>query len=202
MEPTTAVIDAALPAHVPVAERGPGRDFAPFLAGVEASPKSVGRLEAIVLRPTRETRLPVDTAEIDLERGVVGDSWFERGSSSTPDGSARIDSQITLISTRVLAAIEPDPARWPLAGDQLYVDLDLSQENLPAGARLAIGDAILEVSPAPHTGCAKFSARFGSDALKWTNTPRGRELRMRGMNAMVVRGGTVRAGDEVRVLQT
>jgi hypothetical protein len=201
MEPTAAVMDAALPAHVPVAERGPDRDFAPFLADVEASPKAVGRLEAIVVRPTRETRLAVDEAEIDLQRGVVGDNWLERGSSSTPDGSARIDSQVTLINTRVLAAIEPDPARWPLAGDQLYVDLDLSQENLPAGARLAIGDAILEVSPAPHTGCAKFSARFGSDALRWTNTPRGRELRMRGMNAMVERGGTVRAGDEVRVLR-
>ena len=191
-------IDAAVPAHVPVAERAPDRDFGPSLASVEAAPKAVGRLEAIVLRPTRETRRTVDEADLDAERGVVGDNWLERGSSSSPDGSAQLDSQVTLISTRVLAAIEPDPGRWPLAGDQLYVDFDLSQENLPIGALLEVGDAVLEVSPAPHIGCAKFSARFGSDALKWTNSPIGRELRMRGMNAMVVRGGTVRVGDAVR----
>lgn len=191
-------IDATVPAHVPVAERGPDRDFTPSLATIEAAPKAVGRLEGIVLRPTRETRRTVDETELDLERGVVGDNWLERGSSSSPDGSARLDSQVTLISTRVLAAIEPDPSRWPLAGDQLMVDFDLSLENLPIGARIAIGEAVLEASPAPHTGCAKFSARFGSDALKWINSPLGRDLRMRGMNAMVVRGGTVRVGDEVR----
>ena len=191
-------IDAAVPAHVPVAERAPDRDFGPSLASVEAAPKAEGRLEAIVLRPTRETRRTVDEADLDAERGVVGDNWLERGSSSSPDGSAQLDSQVTLISTRVLAAIEPDPGRWPLAGDQLYVDFDLSQENLPIGALLEVGDAVIEVSPAPHIGCAKFSARFGSDALKWTNSPIGRELRMRGMNAMVVRGGTVRVGDAVR----
>ena len=200
MEPTATIIDAAVPAHVPVAERAADRDFAPFLADLEASPKAVGRLEGIVVRPTRETRQVVDQAEVDLELGLVGDCWRARGSSSTPDGSARLDSQVTLISTRVLAAIEPDRARWPLAGDQLYVDLDLSEEHLPAGTQLAVGGAILEVSPAPHTGCAKFSARFGSDALKWTNTSRGRELRMRGLNAQVVRGGSIRVGDEIRVL--
>jgi MOSC domain-containing protein YiiM len=191
-------IDAAVPAHVPVAERAPDRDFAPSLPSVEAAPKAVGRLEAIAVRPTRETRRTVDQAELDVELGVVGDNWLARGSSSSPDGSPQRDSQVTLISTRVLAAIEPDPARWPLAGDQLYVDFDLSQENLPAGALLEVGEAVLEVSPAPHVGCAKFSARFGSDALKWTNTAAGRAFRMRGMNAMVVRGGTVRVGDEVR----
>ena len=191
-------IDAAVPAHVPVAERATDRDFAPSLPIVEAAPRTVGRLEAIVVRPTRETRRTADEAELDPELGVVGDNWLARGSSSSPDGSAQLDSQVTLISTRVLAAIEPDPSRWPLAGDQLYVDFDLSQENLPIGALLEVGEAVLEVSPAPHVGCAKFSARFGSDALKWTNTQRGRALRMRGMNAMVVRGGTVRVGDAVR----
>jgi hypothetical protein len=197
METQDAIIDAAVPEHVPVAERGPERDFAPRLPSVQASPKDVGRLDAIVLRPTRETRVIVEEAEVDLELGVVGDNWLARGSSSSPDGSARLDSQVTLINTRVLAAIEPDPSRWPLAGDQLYVDFDLSIEHLPIGARVQVGEAILEVSPAPHVGCAKFSARFGSDALKWTNTPDGRALRMRGMNAMVVQPGTVRVGDEV-----
>jgi MOSC domain-containing protein YiiM len=194
-------MDAAVPAHVPVGERAPDRDFGPFLAQLEASPKDRGRLEGLVVRPTRETRQVVDEAVVDVDRGVVGDNWLDRGSSSTPDGSARLDSQVTLISTRLLAAIEPDESRWPLAGDQLYVDLDLSLDNLPIGARVTIGDVVLEVSPAPHTGCAKFSARFGSDALKWTNTTRGRELRMRGMNATVVRGGRIRVGDEIRVVR-
>jgi MOSC domain-containing protein YiiM len=98
----------------------------------------------------------------------------------------------------VLEAISPDRSRWPLAGDQLYVDLDLSEDALPAGSRLAIGEAIVELSVTPHTGCAKFSARFGSDALRWINSPLGRALRMRGANARVVRGGTVRVGDSVR----
>lgn len=192
------VIDAAVPAHVPVAERAPNRDFTPSLPAIEAAPKAVGRLEGIVVRPTRETRRVVDETELDPELGVVGDNWLERGSSSSPDGSARLDSQVTLISTRVLAAIEPDAARWPLAGDQLLVDFDLSLENLPIGAQVHVGDAVLEVSPAPHTGCAKFSARFGSDALKWINSPLGRSLRMRGMNAIVVRPGSIRVGDAIR----
>ena len=126
------------------------------------------------------------------------DRDFERGSTRTPDGNRNPESQVTLISTRVLRAIEQDTDRWPLAGDQLYVDFDLSIEALPPGSRLAIGSALLEVSEQPHTGCAKFSARFGSDALRWINSPVGRDLRMRGMNARVVRGGTVRAGDAVR----
>ena len=115
-----------------------------------------------------------------------------------PDRSPDPDDQLTIMSTRVLAAIEPDRARWPLAGDQLYVDLDLGAENLPPGTRLTIGGAIVEVSAKPHTGCAKFSARFGSDALRWINGPDGRELRMRGVNARIIQGGTIHVGDTVR----
>jgi MOSC domain-containing protein YiiM len=105
---------------------------------------------------------------------------------------------VTLINTRVLRAIEPDEARWSLAGDQLYVDFNLGQEALPAGSKISIGSAVLVVSEQPHTGCAKFSARFGSDALRWVNSPVGRELRMRGMNTRVVESGTIRTGDPVR----
>ena len=191
-------IDATVPAHVPVADRAPDRDFLPSLPSIEAAPKAVGRLDGIVLRPAVDVRVTVDEAELDPDLGVVGDSWLDRGSSSTPNGSARPDCQVTLISTRVLAAIEPDRSRWPLAGDQLLVDLDLSIENLPPGTRLQVGEAVLEVSEQPHTGCAKFSARFGSDALKWINSPLGRELRMRGMNTTIVQGGAVRIGEEVR----
>jgi MOSC domain-containing protein YiiM len=175
-----------------------GRDFEPFPVDVRAAPRDAGRLELIALRPAVDQRELVEAAELDTTLGVVGDSWFERGSSRTPDGGRNPESQVTLISTRVLRAIEQDTDRWPLAGDQLYVDFDLSIEALPPGSRLAIGSALLEVSEQPHTGCAKFSARFGSDALRWINSPVGRGLRMRGMNARVVRGGTVRAGDAVR----
>jgi MOSC domain-containing protein YiiM len=174
------------------------REFEPFLASVRAAPRAAGRLELIVRRPAVDEREVLSEAVLDTTVGLVGDGWSERGSNRTPDGRANPESQVTLISTRVLRAIEPDEARWPLAGDQLYVDFDLGQEALPAGSRIAIGSALLVVSDQPHTGCAKFSARFGSDALRWINSPIGRALRMRGMNARVVHGGTVRTGDTVR----
>jgi hypothetical protein len=166
-------------------------------ADVEAAPGS-GTLQLIVRRPGVDRRETLATGRLDAEVGLLGDGWAHRGSSRTPDGRANPEAQVTLMSTRVLAAMEPDPARWPLAGDQLYVDVDLSIEGLPAGSRLAIGEAVVELSEAPHTGCAKFSARFGSDALRWINSPRGRELRMRGANARVVQGGAIRIGDSVR----
>ena len=176
----------------------PARDFEPFLASVRAAPDDDGAVEIIVLRTDGETRQVVDAATLDVEAGVFGDNWLARGSSSRPDGSANPEAQVTIMSVRVLAAIEPDRKRWPLAGDQLLVDADLSIENLPAGSRLAIGGAIVEISAEPHTGCSKFSARFGSDALRWINSPLGRELRMRGLNARIVQGGAVRVGDRVR----
>jgi hypothetical protein len=174
------------------------RDFERFLDHIRAAPREHGQVELIVRRPAVDEREIVDLAVLDTTYGLVEDSWFTRGSSRTPDGSANPDSQVTLINTRVLRAIEPDPDRWPLAGDQLYVDFDLSVDALPPGSRLAIGSAVIEVSEQPHTGCAKFSARFGSDALRWINSPTGRAHRMRGMNARVVQGGTVRPGDLIR----
>ena len=174
------------------------RDFEPFLADLRAAPRASGRLELIVCRPAVEEREVITTAVLDRTVGLVGDGWFVRGSRRTPDGRANPESQVTLINTRVLRAIEPDEARWSLAGDQLYVDFDLGQEALPAGSKISIGSAVLVVSEQPHTGCAKFSARFGSDALRWINSPVGRELRMRGMNTRVVESGTIRTGDPVR----
>jgi MOSC domain len=168
------------------------------LPDIEAAPRDHGRLEMIVRRPNVDAREVVAEADLDPDLGLVGDSWLERGSRSMPDGSADRAAQITVVNVRVMRAIEPDRTRWPLAGDQLYVDLDLSVEQLPAGTRLAIGTAVIEVSEAPHTGCAKYSARFGSDALRWINAPTGRAHRMRGMNASIVTGGTVKVGDAVR----
>jgi hypothetical protein len=173
------------------------RDFAEHTARVAAAPRDAATVELIVRRPDRDGREVVAEARLDPLEGLVGDGWRARGSSSTPDGSADPLSQLTLMSTRVLAAIEPDPARWPLAGDQLYADLDLGVENLPPGTRLRVGEALVEVTERPHTGCAKFAARFGHDALRWISTPTGRALRMRGMYVRVLEAGTVRVGDAV-----
>jgi MOSC domain-containing protein YiiM len=165
------------------------------LDDVRAAPTDDGQVEFIVRRPARDEREIVGEARLEPGLGLVGDRWAAQDLESTPSYLA---AQLTLISTRVLAAIEPDRTRWPLAGDQLYVDFDLSVDNLPAGTRLAVGSAIIEVSETPHTGCAKFSARFGSDALRWINSPVGRDHRMRGMNARILEAGTVRAGDRIR----
>ena len=167
------------------------------LADIHAAPRDGGRLESIVIRPAPGERIVVDEGRLDIDDGLVGDSWRARGSKTTPDGSADPLRQITVINTRVLAAIEPDPARWPLAGDQLMVDFDLSVEALPAGTQLTIGDALVEVTEPPHTGCAQFSGRFGIDALAWVSTPDGKAARMRGMHVRVIRGGTIRAGDTI-----
>lgn len=173
----------------------PALDVTAQLELVLAAPGDHGRLELIVCRPAVDERTVLETADLDAEHGLVGDRWGRQDHHSTPSYLA---AQITVISTRLLAAIEADRDRWPLAGDQLYVDLDLSEANLPTGSRLAIGGAVLEVSETAHTGCAKFSARFGSDALRWINSPTGRAHRLRGLNARIVQGGTVRVGDSVR----
>jgi MOSC domain len=165
------------------------------LEDVRAAPADHGQLERIVRRPASGEREVVDEGQLDETLGLVGDGWATRMPELTP---VYMDAQLTVINTRVLAVIEPDRDRWPLAGDQLYVDFDLSVENLPPGSRLAIGSAVIEVSETPHTGCAKFSARFGGDALRWINSPTGRAHRMRGLNARIVTGGTVRVGDVVR----
>ena len=154
-----------------------------------------GVVELIVRRPAVGEREVLDEAELDLEQGLVGDRWW---------AGARVDgrpldtsAQLTLMSTRALERIEPDRSRWPLAGDQLYVDLDLSHESLPAGTRLEVGSAVIEVTEAPHTGCGKFTARFGSDATRLVNSKDGREERLRGMNARVVEPGHVSVGDTI-----
>ena len=163
------------------------------LEEIRRSPPGEGTVELIVRRPAEGEREVLEEATLDQVQGLVGDSWLQRGSSSTGDGSANPAAQITVMNARTAALVAGDRRRWPLAGDQLYVDLDLSIQNLPPGTRLAVGSAVLEVSAEPHTGCAKFSARFGSDALRFINAPVGRALRLRGLNAVVVEGGQVRA---------
>ena len=169
------------------------------LAHVRAAPRDLGTVELIVRRPATDEREVLDVGELDPEVGLVGDTWIARGSRRTGDGSAHPDMQLNVMNARAVAALAPDRERWALAGDQLYLDLDISHDNLPAGTRLALGDAVIEVTDQPHTGCAKFSHRFGPDAVRWVNSPDGKQLRLRGLNARVVVPGTVRRGDTITV---
>jgi len=171
------------------------------LGHVRRSPTDVGRVELIVRRPAVDEREVLEEGILDLAAGLVGDSWRIRGSTRTADGSAHPDMQLNVINARLSSLVAVDPDRRALAGDQLHIDLDLSQANLPPGTRLALGSAVIEVTEIPHTGCAKFRARFGADALRFVNSPVGRQLRLRGLNAKVVVAGTVRQGDDVRKLR-
>lgn len=168
------------------------------LEQVRCSPKDSGVLSLISRRPRDEEREVLEEAEISLAEGLVGDNWKTRGSSRTPDGSAHPDLQLTLMNSRMIALLADTPQDWAIAGDQLFIDLDLSAKNLPPGTQLRIGTAIIEITPYPHAGCRKFGARFGAEALKFVNSPLGKELQLRGVNAKVVRPGKVRVGDAVR----
>ena len=168
------------------------------LEEIRRAPRDEGTLELIVRRPQVDEREVLEAGELSLELGLVGDGWITRGSSRTPDGSAHPDMQLNIMNSRVTALVAQHKDRWQLAGDQLYLDMDFSEENLPAGTRLALGSAVIEVSPQPHLGCRKFVSRFGLEAMQFVNSPLGRQLRLRGINARVVSAGVIRVGDVVR----
>lgn len=179
-------------------EHATAEELAAGIDEVRRAPRELGRVELIVRRPAEEDREIVLEGEIDAVDGLVGDSWRIRGSSRTPDGSADPEAQLTIMSSRAVHLVARTRDRWQLAGDQVFVDFDISMANLPAGTRLEVGSAIVEVTPKPHLGCQKFSRRFGVEALKVVNSPIGRSLRLRGLNARVVVPGRVRVGDIVR----
>lgn len=170
------------------------------LDDVRAAPADAGTVALIVRRPEVGEREVLAEGVLDPAEGLVGDNWKARGSRHTDDGSAEVDKQLNVMSARAAALVARHPDRRALAGDQLYLDIDISQANLPPGTRLALGEAVIEVTEPPHTGCAKFTQRFGRAAIRLVNSPVGRELRLRGMCARVVEGGTVRPGDPVRKL--
>jgi MOSC domain-containing protein YiiM len=167
---------------------------------IREAPADSGTVELISRRPDVDEREVLSEAWLDVHEGLEGDTWRVRGSSRTPDGGPNPDAQLTLMNARAAAAIAGERERWALAGDQLYVDLDISRTNLPPGTRVQIGSAVIEFSEAPHTGCAKFQSRFGNDSLRFVNSPIGRELRLRGANCRVVVSGKVRVGDVIRKL--
>lgn len=164
------------------------------LAHVLDSPSDLGTVELVVRRPAEGEREVLEAGVLDLEQGLVGDRWRPRPMSDGDDGKY---AQITLMNARVIDLVAGDRDRWALAGDQLYVDFDLRHENLPPGTRIRVGSAILEVTDVPHTGCAKFTARFGSDATRFINAKPNRDLRLRGLNTRIVAPGTVRPGDAI-----
>ena len=170
-----------------------------MIDGIREAPSETGVVALIVRRPAVDEREVVNEVRLDVVEGVVGDTWRARGNRHTSDGSADPQAQITVMNARAAKAIAGDASQWPIAGDQIYADFDIGIEHLPAGTRVAIGDAEIEVSEKPHTGCAKFSARFGKDALRFVGTPQGRSLRLRGMNARVTKSGTVRVGDPISI---
>ena len=165
---------------------------------IRQSPKDSGVLELIVRRPAVGEREVLAVGELSQSDGLVGDTWQDRPSARSADGLAHPDMQLNVMNSRVIALVAQEKERWPLAGDQLFVDLDLSDENLPPGTQLSIGSAIIQVTDQPHTGCKKFSERFGVDALKFVSTPLAKEIRLRGLNARVVQPGAIRPGDTVK----
>ncbi len=210
--------DEPLPRHLLEVRELPGRvlvrrvlrthrsadELAAFLPTMDESPRDVGTLRAVITRPAAGQREVLEVGQLDVAVGLVGDSWQHRGSKRTGDGSAHPDMQLNLMSHRLVEFLAQDPEREPLAGDQMFVDLDLSHDNLPAWSELHIGGpegAVIVVTDQPHHGCGKFIARYGKDAMSFVNGTEGRPRRLRGICARVVRPGPVRPGDEVVVVR-
>lgn len=171
------------------------------LEHIRRSPADEGVLRLIVRRPAIEAREVLQSAELNIHEGLAGDTWRVRPSKHMPDGRAHPDKQLNIMNARAAALVAQSEDRWPLAGDQLYVDFDLSEANVPAGTRLSIGTAVIEVTDLAHLGCSKFVARFGRDAMEFVNSDVGKQLHLRGINARVTVPGTIRTGDAIRKLK-
>jgi MOSC domain-containing protein YiiM len=184
----------AMPTHLTRAELEAG------LPEILAAPADDGTLLGIVVRPDSDARLELETCAISLAGGVHGDRWADGCWMSTDDGHPHPDVQICMMNARAIALIARDRANWSPAGDNLFIDMDLSPANLPPGQRLGIGSAIIEITSVPHNGCDKFIARYGRDACVFVNTGEGKRLRLRGIYARVVQDGQISVGDRVRKL--
>src|SRR3982074_612464 len=186
---SVANLEYTLGKHLTMSELEAGLDE------IRRAPKDEGVLDLIFRGPTVNNSEILEEAELHLEEGLVGDSWKRRRSKTTPDGSPNPLMQLNIMNSRVTALVAQDKNRWQLAGAQLYIDMDFSEENTPAGTCLALGSAVIEVTPPPHLGCQKFVARFGLDGMKFVNSPNGQQLHLRGLDAKVIQAGIIRVGD-------
>ena len=156
------------------------------------SPSDDGSVDMIVRRPARDQREELASAAFTAEAGLAGDDWLRR--------SGNPQAQITLMNSRLIHLLTGDKSRWAEAGDQLFVDMDISKANLPPGARLQIGEVVMEISPLPHEGCTKFARRFGGPARKWIMSDQGVLERRRGVYATVIEDGIINQGDRIQKL--
>ncbi len=169
------------------------------LPEVLAAPRDAGRLAAIFVRPATNERRSLADARLTPEGGIDGDRWVTDSYYRLTGGRSDPRSQVSLMNVRFLRQIALNEDAICLAGDNLIVDLDLSEANLPAGSQLAIGDeVIIEISELSHTGCSKLEGRYGKEARAFMNNARGKSLHLRGRFARILVGGTIRVGDTVR----
>ncbi|HJQ79911.1 MAG TPA: MOSC domain-containing protein [Lacipirellulaceae bacterium] len=169
------------------------------LADVTESPRDAGRLEAIVIRPASNERRMLQSVRLTPEGGVEGDRWVTDSYYRLKDGRSDPCCQVSIMNARFLRQIAGSEDSICLAGDNLIVDLDLSEANLPAGSRLAIGrEVVIEITEKAHTGCSKLEGRYGSEARAFMNSKARKSLHLRGRYASVVSGGTIAVGDVVR----
>lgn len=210
--------DEPLPRHLLEIREQPGRvllrrvlrthrttdELTAFLPALDDAPRDVGTVRAVITRPAVGRREVLEVGHLGVAEGLVGDTWHERGSRRTTDGSAHPDMQLNVMSHRLVEFLAQDPEREALAGDQLFLDLDLSHDHLPVWSELHIGGpdgAVIVVTDQPHNGCGKFIARYGKEAMAFVNGTEGKPRRLRGLCARVVRPGPVRPGDEVVVVR-
>jgi hypothetical protein len=180
-----------MPRHLTRAELEAG------LPGILAAPADEGVLQGIVVRPAHDERRDLPSCEVSLAGGLQGDHWALGCWKTTEDGRPDPDVQICIMNARCIGLIAQERANWPPAGDNLFIDMDLSPANLPPGQRLAVGSAVIEITAVPHNGCDKFISRYGRDACVFVNTGEGKRLRLRGIYARVVRDGRISVGDRV-----
>lgn len=167
------------------------------LPGIRQAPADEGELMMISRRPAIGEREHLDEVQLDLEEGLAGDNWISRGQEMDPPREPNLDAQLTLMNCRVADLVSGGRDRWSLAGDQLYVDFNISRDNLPIGSHVQIGEAVVEVTAEPHPGCKKFVERFGMDAMTFVNSPEGKQMCLRGINTRIIKAGTIRVGDRL-----
>ena len=177
-------------------------DLQASLDHVLESPKDEGTVEFAQIRPAKGKREARESVHLSTEEGAQGDRWILTAPRDRETGEIWREMQVTLMNARMIEAIAGDRDNWPPAGDQFFVDFDLSAENLPAGTHIGIGTAVLEVSAEPHLGCDRFIERYGIDACRFVNSREGKALRLRGVNCRIVRDGEVRSGDRLRRIDT